>query len=311
MRIGYAAICEEHPGSAIVDNARYAAQAGFAYVSVSDHFHPWLDEEGHSPFAWSVLGALASPVDVELMTAVTCPTTRYHPLLIAQAAATVAEMAPGGLTLGLGTGEALNEHVVGGPWPDPRVRLDQLEEAVGILRRAWEGEQFTHLGEWFTVDRARVYTLPEEAPPIVIAAGGDESGRRAAELGAGLVTTSPDSPAIEAYRGAGGDGPLYGQATVCWAPDEDEAASIFHERWRHAVLDWTAKTDIPTPEGFDQATTLATPDTFRDGVPLGPNPTSVGEDLDGFRQAGFDAVAVHCVGPYQESFVGWAADELL
>lgn len=311
MRIGYAAICEEHPGSAIVRNARTAVDAGFAYVSVSDHFHPWLDEEGHSPFAWSVLGALASHVDVELLSAVTCPTTRYHPVVVAQMAATVAEMAPGGLTLGLGTGEALNEHVVGAAWPDPLVRLDQLEEAVDVIRRAWEGEEFSHLGDWFTVDRARIHTLPDPLPRIVVAAGGDVAGRRAAEMGAGLVATSADDPAVDAYREAGGDGPMYGQASVCWAPTADEAAELFHRLWRHAALDWTAKTDIPTPTGFDQATSLATPDTFRDGVAMGPDPQQLTDDLDEFREAGFDAVAIHCVGPYQEQFVEWAAEHLL
>lgn len=311
MRIGYAAICEEHPGSAAVSNATAAAEASFDYISVSDHFHPWLDEEGHSPFAWSVLGALAATTDVELMTAVTCPTTRYHPLVVAQAAATVAEMAPGGLTLGLGSGEALNEHVVGAVWPDPRLRLDQLAEAVEIIRTAWDGEEFSHWGDWFTVDRARLYTLPEEEPPIVIAAGGDEAAETAADLGAGLVATSPDAQLVDAYRSAGGDGPLYGQTTCCWAPSDNEAAEIFHRRWRHAVLDWTAKADIPTPEGFDQATTLASPDTFRDGVPMGPDPSGVAEELDEFRELGFDAVAIHCVGPYQQEFIEWANDTTL
>lgn len=311
MRIGYAAICEEHPGSAIVHHATAAAEAGFAYVSVSDHFHPWLDEEGHSPFAWSVLGALAATTEVELATAVTCPTTRYHPLVVAQAAATVAEMAPGGFTLGLGSGEALNEHVVGGPWPDPEVRLEQLEEAVDVIRTAWEGEQFTHRGEWFTVDRARLYTLPSTPPRVVVAAGGDVAAELAADLGAGLMATSPDPDVVDAYRDAGGDGPLYGQASCCWAPSEDEGAEIFHRTWRHAVLDWTAKADIPTPEGFDQATTLTTPDTFRDGVPMGPDPTDLLDELDEFEDLGFDAVAIHCVGPHQQDFIDWAAEKAL
>ena len=311
MRIGYAVICEEHPGSAAVTNAQAAAEAGFDYVSVSDHFHPWLAEEGNSPFAWSVLGALAATTDVELMTAVTCPTTRYHPVIVAQAAATVAEMAPGGLTLGLGSGEALNEHIVGQAWPDPRLRLDQLAEAVELIRTAWDGEQFTHWGDWFTVDRAQLYTLPEEPPQVVVAAGGDLAARTAADLGAGLVATSPDEELVAAYRDAGGDGPLYGQTTCCWASSDNEAAEIFHRRWRHAVLDWTAKADIPTPEGFDQATTLASPDTFRGGVPMGPEPAELAEELDEFRDLGFDAVAIHCVGPYQQEFIEWAADATL
>ena len=311
MRIGYAVICEEHAGSAAIDNATAAVAAGFDYVTVSDHFHPWLDEEGHSPFAWSVLGALAATTEVELMTAVTCPTTRYHPVIVAQAAATIAEMAPGGFTLGLGSGEALNEHVVGMAWPDPRVRLDQLAEAVEVIRTAWGGEEFTHLGDWFTVDRARLYTLPQEEPQVVMAAGGDAAAEAAADLGVGLVATSPDPQLVGAYRGAGGQGPLYGQTTCCWAPSSNEAAEVFHRRWRHAVLDWTAKTDIPTPEGFDQATTLADPDTFRDGLPLGPEPSGLGDELDEFRALGFDGVAVHCVGPYQQEFIEWAADATL
>lgn len=311
MRIGYAAIAEEHTGSALVGNGRIAVDAGFAYVSVSDHLHPWLPSEGNAPFAWSVLGGLAATLDVELVSAVTCPTTRYHPLVVAQAAATVGEMAVGGFTLGVGTGEALNEHAVGQPWPDPVTRLDQLEEAVEVIRTAWEGEEFSHRGEWFTVDRAQLFTLPDEPPLLLMAAGGEQAATRAGRLGAGLVATSPDEEVLEAYRAAGGEGPYYGQATCCWAPDEDEAAQLFRDRWRHAVLDWTGKADIPTPAGFEDATKLATPDTFRDGAALGPDPRQLLDDLDEFREAGFDAVAVHCVGPYQDGFVEWAAEHLL
>lgn len=310
MRIGYAAIAEEHPGSALVSNARTAVEAGFEYVSVSDHLHPWLPTEGHAPFAWSVLGGLAATLDVELMSAVTCPTTRYHPLVVAQAAATVGEMALGGFTLGLGTGEALNEHAVGAAWPDPATRLDQLAEAVEVIRTAWEGEEFSHRGDWFTVDRAQLFTLPDESPQLLVAAGGDLSARTAGSLGAGLVATSPDEDLLDAYRAGGGEGPYYGQATCCWAPDIDEAAHLFRDRWRHAVLDWTGKADIPTPAGFEDATKLATPDTFRDAA-LGPDPQALLEDLEAFRDAGFDAVAVHCVGPYQDGFVEWAAQALL
>lgn len=303
MKLGYALISEEHPAKDLLANASHAVDVGFDYLSISDHFHPWLDEQGESPFAWSVLGALAAAHDVPLMTAVTCPYERYHPLIVAQAAATVATMADGGFTLGLGSGEALNEHITGAAWPNPRLRLQRLEEAVEIVQRAFEGDEFSFDGVYNQVERARLYSLPSSPVPIAIAAGGSEAAELAGRADAALIAVDADTDLVAAYYAAGGSGPLYGQATVCWAPSEDDAAKLFADRWRQAVLDWTAMGDIPTPEGFAQASTLASPDTFRGGMPMGPDLDGLEDTLAEWEDAGFTHVALHNVGPYQREFL--------
>lgn len=310
MKYGYALISEEHPANDLLANAEHAIEVGFDYLSVSDHFHPWLDEQGNSPFAWTVLGALAARHDVPLMTAVTCPYERYHPLIVAQAAATVATMSNGGFTLGLGSGEALNEHITGASWPNPRLRLERLEEAITIIQQAFEGEEFSFVGTYNQVERARLYTLPASPVPLAIAAGGSQAAELAGRVGAGLIAVDADPDLVTTYREAGGSGPLFGQATVCWAPSRDEAAKVFAERWRQAVLDWTAMGDIPTPEGFAQATTLASPETFRDGMPMGPDLDGLPDKLAQWEDAGFDHLALHAVGPYQREFLDTVGDTL-
>lgn len=310
MKFGYALICEEHDPKALIEMAAQAVDAGVDYLSISDHFHPWLDEQGESPFAWTVLGALATAHDVPLMTAVTCPYERYHPLIVAQAAATVAAIAPGGFTLGLGSGEALNEHITGRAWPNPRRRLQRLEEAVEIIQRAFEGDEFSYDGDYNQVDRARLYTLPDEPVPLAIAAGGTEAAELAARVGAALVAVDPDEDLVSAYQEAGGTGPCYGQATTCWGPSVDDAAKVFANTWRQAVLDWTAMGDIPTPEGFSQASDLANPDTFRGGMPMGPDLDGLEDTIAEWEDAGFENLALHNVGPYQREFLEAIGDVL-
>lgn len=311
MDLGYALICEEHPPESLLDNAEQAVAAGFRYLSISDHYHPWLDDQGHSPFAWSVLGALCERVEVPLITQVTCPTKRYHPAIVAHMAATTARMAPGGFTLGLGTGELLSEHVVGGEWPDPATRLDMLEEAVDIIRELFTGDEHTHRGRFYTVDRARLYTLPEEPAPIAIAAGGTDAAAIAARLGAALISNSPSEDVIEAYRSAGGDGPVYGQATVCWAEDADKAEKIMHATWRQSALDWDANAEIVNPAGFESATQTVRAEDLVGSKPVGSDVDEYLASLEQYRDAGFDRITLHNVGPHQAEFVAWAGEELL
>jgi G6PDH family F420-dependent oxidoreductase len=311
VKYGYSLICEEHSAQNLIADAARAVDAGIDYLSVSDHFHPWLDEQGESPFAWTVLGALAAAHDVPLMTAVTCPFERYHPLVVAQAAATVGTMAAGGFTLGLGSGEALNEHITAAAWPNPRLRLERLDEAVEIIGQAFEGDEFSYDGDYNDVDRARLYSLPDRPVPLAIAAGGTEAAELAGRVGAALIAVDPDPDLLAAYHEAGGTGLTYGQTTTCWAPSADEAAKLFATQWRQAVLDWTAMGDIPTPTGFAQATTLASPDTFRDGLPMGPDLDGLEDTVAEWEDAGFDHLAFHNVGPHQREFIETLQSTLL
>ncbi|MBW3663258.1 MAG: TIGR03557 family F420-dependent LLM class oxidoreductase [Actinobacteria bacterium] len=309
--IGYALICEEHPGSDLIRHAPAAQDHGFDYLSISDHFHPWTDTQGHSPFAWSILGALAVTTDLPLLTAVTCPIKRYHPALVAQMAATVAELAPDRLTLGLGSGELLNEHVVGGAWPDPVTRLEMVQEAIAIVRALFEGDEVSHRGRHFTVDRARLYTLPSSPPPIALAAGGESAARVAADVGAALVTTSPDADLIGAYRDAGGEGPVYGQITCCWADSEEAGRDTMRERWPQTVVGWDVSAELPTPSGFEDASAHASTEEAVGSSPVGPDPEPYADSVSTYLDAGCDHVAFHQVGPDQTGFLAFAKGELL
>ena len=217
VQIGYAISSEEHLPNDIVRHARMAEEAGFTYALISDHYHPWVDAQGHSPFVWSVIGGIATATEnLRLGTGVTCPTVRIHPAIIAQAAATSAAMMPGRFFLGVGTGEALNEHITGDRWPETDVRQEMLEEAIEIMRLLWQGGNQSYHGAFYTVENARLYTLPEEPVEVMIAASGPSAAELAGRLGDGLITTSPDKKVVQAFEGAGGKGPRYGQMTVCW-----------------------------------------------------------------------------------------------
>lgn len=311
MELGYALLCEEHGPKALLGNAVRAEEAGFQLLSISDHYHPWLSSQGHSPFAWSVLGALTARSALPLISLVTCPIKRYHPAVVAQMAATTACLAPAGFTLGLGTGEHLNEHVVGGEWPAPPVRQIQLREAVVIMRRLFSGDEISHYGEWFTVDRARLFTLPEASIQIAIAAAGTDAAQLAAELDAGLVTVGPNTEVVEAYRDAGGSGPVIGQATVCWHMEAGVAKRIMRERWRQGVLGWDANAELPTPAGFEAATQTVREDDVVGSKPIGSDLDAYLDSLSQFQDAGYDRVTIHNVGRDQADFLAWAERQLL
>ena len=216
--VGYALSSEEHSAIDLVRHARRAEEAGFSFAVISDHYHPWIDRQGQSPFVWGVLGAIAQATEtLRVGTGVTCPTVRIHPAIIAQASATAASLMPGRFFLGLGTGERLNEHILGAPWPAWDVRAEMLAEAVGVIRRLWEGAMTSHRGRHYTVDAARIYSLPDQLPPIYLAAGGTKAAREAAQLGDGIIGTGPDHSIIDAFGDAGGTGPRIGQVTVSWA----------------------------------------------------------------------------------------------
>jgi G6PDH family F420-dependent oxidoreductase len=312
VELGYALSSEEHPPDVLVRNAARAEAAGFGFAMISDHFHPWTDRQGQSPFVWSVLGAIARETEtLRVGTGVTCPTIRTHPAVIAQAAATTAALLPGRFSLGVGTGEALNEHVTGARWPSAEERRELLEEAVEIIRLLWQGESVTHLGAHYTVDRAQLYTLPDELPSILVAAAGPEAAELAGRIGDGLVSTAPDEELVRTFRDAGGDGkPCYGQLTVCWAESEKEAIETAYEWWPNAALGGELGQELPLPAHYEQAAATVTRDDVAEKVVCGPAAGAFRAAVDEFEAAGFDHVYIHQVGPDQEGFFAFFEREL-
>jgi coenzyme F420-dependent glucose-6-phosphate dehydrogenase len=309
--LGYALSCEEHRPNDLVRYARIAEKSGFPFALISDHFHPWLDEQGQSPFVWSVVGAIAQETKrLRLGTGVTCPLIRIHPAIVAHAAATCGALMQGRFFLGVGSGENLNEHVTGARWPFDDERQDMLEEAIEVIRQLWQGGYQTHRGRFYRVEKARLYTLPDEAPEIMVAAGGPRAAELAGRVADGLITTAPEKQLISAFEEAGGKGkPKYGQATVCWAESEDEAIRIAHRWWRNAAVDLT--TDLATPDEYAKACSTVRPDDVAGKIVCGPDPELHLRLIREFAQAGFDYVYVHQVGPDQEGFFQFYEREIL
>jgi coenzyme F420-dependent glucose-6-phosphate dehydrogenase len=303
VQIGYSISSEEHPPLDLVRHARRAEEAGFPYALISDHYHPWVDAQGQSPFVWSVLGAIAAGTErLRVGTGVTCPILRIHPAIIAQAAATTAAMMPGRFFLGLGSGERLNEHILGDAWPEPVVRLETL----------WEGETASHYGEYYTVENARLYTLPDEAPPIMIAAKGAEAARVAGELGDGMINSDPQSEPVKTFEASGGKGkPKYGQATVCWAATEAEAIKTAYHYWPNSGLKGPLSSELALPEHFEEAAQMVKEEDVAQSVVCGPDPQRHLEMIKRFVDAGYDHVYVHQVGPDQEGFLRFYEREVL
>ena len=308
---GYWLSSEEHPPLDLVRNARRAEEAGFEFAMVSDHFHPWLDAQGNSPFVWSVLGGIAAQTErLRLGTGVTCPMIRTHPAIVAHAAATCGAMFEGRFFLGVGTGENLNEHVTGAPWPAPDERLELLEESIEVMRALWTGEEVTHRGKHYTVDHARLYTLPDEPLTIAVAAGQPLAAQLAGRAGDALVSVAPDDDLVGKYREGGGDGPRYGQVRLCYGEDEEEAKETAFRLWRHAGLGGTISQELPRPSDFDAVAESVTKEMATEGVPCGPDPEPIVEQVREWEQAGFDHVALHQIGPDQEGFLRFWEQEL-
>ena len=313
MKIGYALSSEEFPPSELVANAKRAEDVGFRFIGISDHFHPWLDSQGHSPMVWSVLGAMAVATErVPVFTGVTCPLIRTHPAIVAHAAATTAVMMPGRFTLGLGTGEALNEHIFADRWPAAPERREMLEEAIDVIRLLWEGGSQNHRGRHYRLENARLYTLPDEPPPIWIAASGPATAELAGRIGDGLITTSPDAEVVEAFRKAGGEGkPVVGQMTVCYDEDEAEARKTAHRIWANAGVPGQLSQDLPTPAHFEQAAQRVREEDIAEAMPCGPDLDRHFESLAEYDKVGIDQVYVHQIGPGQEAFFAAYEKEVL
>jgi G6PDH family F420-dependent oxidoreductase len=312
IKIGYTISSEEHSPRDMVRFGAAAVEHGFDRIDLSDHFHPWIDEQGQSPFVWSILGALAHvDPDLRLGTGVTCPTIRIHPAIIAQAAATQSLLSGGRFWLGVGSGENLNEHIFGDRWPPTDERLSMLEEAVEVMRKLWTGEQVTHVGQHYRVENARIYSAPEEPVPVYVSAFGPKAAEVAGRIGDGLVTTAPDADAVEGFRAAGGSGPVVAATKACWAEDEASARATIHRLWPNSGLPGELAQELPTPAHFEQASQLVTEEAAVGSTPVGPDPEVHVASLRAYAEAGYDEVYVAQIGPDQEPFLRFYRDEVL
>jgi G6PDH family F420-dependent oxidoreductase len=309
-RYGYFLSSEEYDPAELVRQARLAEQAGFEALWISDHFHPWLDEQGHSSFVWSVIGAISQASSLPITTAVTCPIMRIHPALVAQAAATAGLLTQGRFTLGLGSGEALNEHIVGGRWPSAAERLEMLEEAVALIRDLFAGDQVNHSGRYFTAETARLYSVPAQPPPIYISGFGRQSALLAARAGDGYMSVLPDADMVRLYREAGGGArPVQGGLKVCWDHDAARACKTMHRLWPTEMIPGEALQLLPLPRHFGQLSELVTEEMI--SAPCGPDPALHHAALCRFSDAGFDEVYVGQVGGAPEAFFEFFAEQVL
>ncbi|MDG9673680.1 TIGR03557 family F420-dependent LLM class oxidoreductase [Micromonospora sp. DH14] len=311
MQIGYKLASEGYGPQEIIRQAVLAERAGFDFVEMSDHFHPWLDAQGHSSFTWSVLGAIAARTStLRLATGVTCPTVRYHPAIIAQAAATMALVSDGRFTLGVGAGERLNEHVVGQGFPSVRGRHERLREALKIIRLLWQGGYQSYEGRHLHLEDARVFDLPDTPPVIAVAASGEASARLAAELGDGLFATEADASIVEHYRRAQGAGPRYAEVPLAWATDERQAVQAVLQTSRWMVTGWKVMSELPNPVNFDAASAYVEEKHIRQLFAVGPDPEPHVAKVRSYVDAGFDHIVLQNAGPDPDGFLDFFAGDL-
>jgi G6PDH family F420-dependent oxidoreductase len=297
MKFGYFLSTEEFGPKQLVEQARLAEDAGFDALWISDHYHPWNDNQGQSPFVWSVIGAISQACDLPVTTAVTCPTVRIHPAVVAQAAATSAVMLDGRFRLGVGSGEALNEHILGDAWPTADVRLAMLEEAVGVMRALWTGDTVTHSGPFYTVDTARLYTVPDTPPEIYVSGFGPKATELAAKIGDGYVNTAPDKELVSLFKDKSGGKPAQAGFKVCWADTEDEGVDIAHHLWANAGVPGELAQVLPSPQHFEQVSSLVTKEMTRQSSVCGPDVERHVDAFAPYAEAGYDEVYVSNMGP--------------
>ena len=313
ISLGYKLSSEEQAPADLVRLAAMAEETGFVFALISDHYHPWTDRQGQSPFVWSVIGAIAQATQrLTVGTAVTCPAGRLHPAIIAQAAATSAALMPGRFFLGVGTGENLNEHILGQGWPETEIRQERLEEAIEVIRQLWRGGNQSHHGRYFTMENARLYSLPDRPPPLLVAVGGPRGAEQAARLGDGMIGTDPDPSLVKAFTKAGGTGkPRYAELTVCWAKDEPTARRIAREHWPTAAMESSLSWELPLPAHFEAVAELVTEDQVAESIVCGPEPSRHLKAIAKYVEAGYDHICVHQVGKDQKGFFEFYRDEIL
>jgi G6PDH family F420-dependent oxidoreductase len=313
MKIGYFLSSEEWSPRDLIAQAVKAQQAGFEGLWISDHFHPWNDEQGHSGFVWSTIGAIAQATDgMRVTTAVTCPTIRIHPAIIAHAAATSAVLLDGNFCLGVGSGEALNEHILGDRWPGADERLEMLEEAIEVIRTLWSGGAQSHRGRHYRVDHARIYDLPQEPPPIIVSGFGPKSIDLAARIGDGYCLVGPDRDSVSRFRRQSRDGAIVqGGLKVCWGEDAAQARATVHRLWPNEGLPGELAQILPTPEHFEQASELVDEATATAGTPCGPDVEEHLSAIQAYADAGFDELYINQIGPEQDRFFAAYHDHVL
>jgi G6PDH family F420-dependent oxidoreductase len=312
MKIGYTMMCEQRGPKDLVNDLVLAEQAGFDFSVISDHYSPWLESQGHAPYAWSVLGAAAVATErIGLMTYVTCPTFRYHPAIVAQKAATVALLSDGRFRLGLGAGENLNEHVVGGGWPPVDVRHEKLREAVEIIRALWEGEFVNYRGKHFNVESAKLYDLPEDPIQLGIAVSGKQSCALAGAMADIAIAIEPNSEIVTRFEAAGGSGKsVVGQAGCCYGPDAASALAMAHDQFRWFGGGWKVNAELPSTAGFEAASQYVRKEDLAAEIAHGPDLEAYVKNAQGFADAGFTELAFVQIGPEQAAFCEWFASTL-
>jgi G6PDH family F420-dependent oxidoreductase len=313
MELGFALSSEDHPPNELVRQAQIAERAGFTFALISDHFHPWMGAQGHSPFVWSTLGGIAQATErIRVGTGVTCPLIRVHPAIVAQAAATVACMMPGRFFLGVGTGENLNEHVTGARWPLRAERIEMLEEAVEVIRKLWSGDEITHRGEHYAVPEARLYTVPDEPPEIYVAAAMPQAADLAGRIGDGFISTSPEEELVSKFEDAGGFGkPKLGMIHVAFGDSEEAGHERVLKLWPNLALAGSGGQELPAPRDFESSAENVTVEDVTKQTPAGPDPEPYLELIRKYDEAGFTHVYVHQIGDNQEEFAEFAARELM
>ncbi|MFC0430773.1 LLM class F420-dependent oxidoreductase [Kutzneria buriramensis] len=314
VRFGYTLMTEQAGPRELVRHAVAAEQAGFDFQVMSDHYSPWLAEQGHAPYAWSVLGAVAQATErTELMTYVTCPTIRYHPAVVAQKAATVQLLSEGRFTLGLGAGENLNEHITGGGWPPVNVRHEMLGEAVEIISRLFNGGQVDFVGRHYRVDSAKLWDLPAQRVPLALAVSGHQSVELFAPAADAMVAVDPDADLVAQWRRTAPDTDRFiGQIPVCFDRSEAAAVARAHEQFRWFGGGWKVNSELPGPAGFAGATQFVRPEDVAESIPCGPDVHRMVEAVAAYWKAGFTHIAlVQIGGDRQEDFFDFARSELL
>ncbi len=311
-KIGYTASSEEHPPNDLVEQLVQAEDSGFSFAFISDHYHPWVSAQGHSPFVWAVLGGAATATSsIQIGTGVTCPIMRIHPAILAQAAATVTAMMPGRFFFGVGTGENLNEHILGDRWPPYDIRAQMFEEAIEVIRELWKGKVTNHWGDYYTVEDARIYTLPDTPPPIMVAAAGPKAAEMAGRIGDGLISTKPNAEVVQIFgQSGGGDKPRYSQMTVCWAPNREQAIDTAYKIWPNAGLKGPLNSELRTVVHFEQAVKMVRKEDIAEAVVCGPDPEPYIKKIQEYLDAGFDHVYIHQIGPDQAGFLDFFRREL-
>jgi G6PDH family F420-dependent oxidoreductase len=312
VEIGYFLSSEEYGPRELVAQAVRAESAGLTELLISDHYHPWIDVQGHSPFVWGVVGAIATAApSATITTGVTCPTLRIHPAVLAQATATASLLCEGRFRFGVGSGENLNEHILGDDWPDTDTRLDMLEEAVDVIRKLWEGSQVSHDGEHYVVRNARIYDPPSEPPPVIVSGFGPKAVALAGRIGDGFICVQPSAELLEAFREAGGAGkPSYNGLKVCYGPDEDACIELAHRTWPNQALPGELAQELPSPAHFEQVSELITPEMVAESVPCGPDPEKVVAAIREFEAAGYDHLYIQQIGPDQAGFLRFFEEEV-